>query len=158
MIICRLELKTIPEDALICPKHRLKFGIGWKPPSVSCHYPGHKKTKVQIFETFHQRLLVKFIAYSVVQQRMHLFQLVQNGATTAEPSEWLHLTEEICLPLSSVMLKSLSQMIILKVRTKRINRSMSSISTEWTPIKYQLRQDSLLKNPRSSWSEKAWLQ
>jgi len=30
----------IPDQAMICPKHRLKYDIGWKSPS-SCQYPGH---------------------------------------------------------------------------------------------------------------------
>eukprot|EP00111_Clytia_hemisphaerica_P010801 TCONS_00031585-protein len=45
LIMHRLQF-TIPDEALICPKHRLKFGLGWK-PEVSCQYPSHKKSKLK---------------------------------------------------------------------------------------------------------------
>lgn len=38
LILSRSKMNAIPDKALICPKHRFKFGIGWQPP-MSCQYP-----------------------------------------------------------------------------------------------------------------------
>ena len=43
LIINQTKL-MIPAEPIIYPKHRLKYGLGWKSP-VSYQYPGHKVGK-----------------------------------------------------------------------------------------------------------------
>ena len=84
LIKVRSELLEIPENALICTKHRLKFGIGWKPPALSCKYPGHKKNKSKGSQQKNRRN----IPFPKLSEISYLFSSPINGIVVPVGSKW----------------------------------------------------------------------
>ena len=82
LILNRMKLDSIPEEAIICPKHRYKYGTGWK-SLASCQYPGHKinskKSKSQNGRN---------ISTKVASEIQNLFSSAAKKVTVPVGSSW----------------------------------------------------------------------
>ena len=94
LILSRLKLNFIPEEALICPKHRFKFGVGWQPAS-SCQYPGHKATTKKLVNP--RKILIQ-----ATLECNALFNSAISKVIVQVGSEWCN---NCCLYIHSALLK-----------------------------------------------------
>ena len=83
LIINKTKL-TIPAEAIICPKHRLKYDLGWKSP-MSCQYPDHKVGKQKPSS---KRPAMRFISPRVNLQIQLLFSSAVKRAQVPIGSKW----------------------------------------------------------------------
>lgn len=190
----RLELE-IPDEAEICPKHRLKFGVGFT-LQHSCKYPGDESCKVKqkkkqvcrvIPISFHPEIQLLFSSAAKkfrlpigsgwcnnCRLRLHCCLMEKNNMVLdnsicklfSETHHVQNIQEEdksggasnICQepnaepfsddePGSSHLDNSFTD----DTPKDSFNRSMSAISSDWTPLKFQQRR------LRNSWYVKVLL-